>query len=41
MTQTASIHEKPLAVRRLAAIIGVTVSWTMAAVFLALAIHFL
>jgi hypothetical protein len=39
MTQPASIHDKPLVVRRRAAIIGLTISWTMAAVFLALAIH--
>ena len=34
-----SIHDKPLALRRRAAIIGVTISWSMAAMFLALAIH--
>ncbi|MEK6375325.1 MAG: hypothetical protein AABO58_21835 [Acidobacteriota bacterium] len=39
MTQPASIHEKPLAVRRRAAFIGVSISWTLAALFLALAIH--
>ena len=39
MTQTASIHEKPLAIRRRAAIIGLTISWSLAALFLALAIH--
>jgi hypothetical protein len=39
MTRTVSISEKPLAVRRRAAFVGVTICWTLAALFLALAIH--
>ena len=34
------VIDKPIAVRRRAAIIGVTISWSLAALFLALAIHF-
>jgi len=37
--QTVTIHDKPLAVRRRAAFIGVAIFWTLAAVFLMLAIH--
>ena len=37
--QTVTIHDKPLAVRRRAALIGVSIFWTLAAVFLILAIH--
>jgi len=33
------IEDRPLTVRRRAAIIGVTISWSLAALFLALAIH--
>jgi hypothetical protein len=33
------IQDKPIEVRRRAAIIGVTISWSLAALFLALAIH--
>ena len=37
--QTAILHDKPLAIRRRAAFIGVTIFWSLAALFLMLAIH--
>ena len=37
--QATTFHDKPLALRRRAAFIGVTLFWSMAAVFLMLAIH--
>ena len=37
--QSVTFHDKPLAVRRRAALVGVTFFWALAAVFLMLAIH--
>ena len=39
MIHPAVLHDKPLAVRRRAAFIGLAICWTLAALFLALAVH--